>query len=94
VLCLAHQFPVVGTHYRHWKHRERGESDKLMSYTPEDRIREEQVRRLTTDEDPRGRQHREDIYPAHLTPKKAKTRDRGKEEKLRIKMLTYEQASD
>jgi len=65
-----------------------------MSYTPEDRIREEQVRRLRTDEDPRGRQHREYLYPAHLTPKKAKTRDRKKEERLRIKMLTYEQASD
>jgi len=65
-----------------------------MSYTPEDRIREEQVRRLSTDEDPRGRQHREDVYPVDLKPKKAKTRDRGNEERLRIKMLTYEQASD
>ena len=65
-----------------------------MSYTPEVRIRDEQVRRLSTDEDPRGRQHREDVYPVDLKPKKAKSRDRGKEERLRIKMLTYEQASD
>jgi hypothetical protein len=66
-----------------------------MSYTPKDhRIREEQVRRLTTDEDPRGSQHRDDVYPAHLKPKKAKTRDREKEERLRLKMLSYEQASD
>jgi hypothetical protein len=65
-----------------------------MSYTPEDRLREEQVRRLSTDEDPRGRQHREDVYPVDLKPKKAKSRDRGKEERLRIKLLTYEQASD
>jgi hypothetical protein len=65
-----------------------------MSYTPEDRIREEQVRRLGTDEDPRGSQHRDDVYPAQLKPKKAKTRDRDKEERLRIKMLAYEQASD
>jgi hypothetical protein len=65
-----------------------------MSYTPEDRLREEQVRRLSTDEDPHGRQHREDVYPVDLKPKKAKTRDREKEERLRIKMLIYEQASD
>jgi hypothetical protein len=65
-----------------------------MSYTPEDRIREEQVRRLITDEDLRGRQHREYVYPVDLKPKKAKTRDHEKEERLRIKMLTYEQASD
>jgi hypothetical protein len=65
-----------------------------MSYTPEDRIREEQVRRLSTDEDPRGSQHRDDVYTVDLKPKKAKTRDRGKEERLRIKMLNYEQASD
>ena len=65
-----------------------------MSYTPEVRIRDEQVRRLSTDEDPRGRQHREDVYPVDLKPKKAKSRARGKEERLRIKMLTYEQASD
>ena len=94
MLCLARQLSVVGTHNRNWKRRQRRERQVLMSYTPEDWIREEQVRRLTTDEDPRGRQHRENIYPAHLTPKKAKTRDREKEEKLRIKMLTYEQASD
>ena len=56
-----------------------------MSYTPEVRIRDEQVRRLSTDEDPRGRQHREDVYPVDLKPKKAKSRDRGKEERLRIK---------
>ena len=65
-----------------------------MSYTPEGRIREEQLRRLSTDEDPRGRQPREYVYTTHLKPKKAKTRDREKEERLRIKMLTYEQASD
>jgi hypothetical protein len=65
-----------------------------MSYTPGDRIREEQVRRLSTDEDPRGRQHRDDVYTVDLKPKKAKTRDRGKEERLRIKMLAHEQASD
>jgi hypothetical protein len=65
-----------------------------MSYTPEVSIREEQVRRLSRDEDPRGSQYREDVYPVDLKPKKAKTRDRKKEERLRIKMLTYEQASD
>jgi hypothetical protein len=65
-----------------------------MSYTPEDRIREEQVRRLSTDEDPRGSQHRDDVYTAQLKPKKAKTRDRDKEERQRIKMLAHEQASD
>jgi hypothetical protein len=65
-----------------------------MSYTSEDRIREKQVRRLNTDEDPRGSQHRDDVYKVDLKPNKAKTRDRGKEERLRIKMLTYEQASD
>jgi hypothetical protein len=65
-----------------------------MSYTPEDRVREEQVRRLGTDEDPHGGQHREYTYPVDLKPKKAKTRDRAEEERLRIKMLTYEQASD
>ena len=65
-----------------------------MPYTPEDRIREEQVRRLITDEDPRARRHREYVHPVDLKPKKAKTRDREKEERLRIKMLSYEQASD
>jgi hypothetical protein len=65
-----------------------------MSYTPEDRIREEQVRRLSTDEDPRGRQHREYVYRVDLRPEKAKTRDREKEERLRIRLLSYEQASD
>ena len=65
-----------------------------MSFKPEDRIREEQVRRLSTDEDPRGRQHREYIYTVDLKPKKAKTRDREREERLRIKLLAYEQASD
>jgi hypothetical protein len=66
-----------------------------MSYnTPEDRIREEQVRRLSPDEDPRGRQHREDVYTVDLKPRKAKARDRKREEMLRIKMLTYEQATD
>jgi hypothetical protein len=69
-------------------------SEKLMSYTPEDRIREEQVRRLSADEDPRGSQHRDDGYTVDLKPKKAKTRDREKEERLRIRLLTYEQASD
>ena len=65
-----------------------------MAYTPEDRIREEQVRRLRTDEDPRGREHREYVYTVDLKPKKAKTRDRKKEEALRLKMLAYEQASN
>jgi hypothetical protein len=65
-----------------------------MSYTPGDRIREEQVRRLSTDVDPRGRLHRDEVYTVDLKPKKAKTRDRGKEERLRIKMLAHEQASD
>jgi hypothetical protein len=65
-----------------------------MSYTPEDRIREEQVRSLSTDEDPRGSQHRDDVHTLDLRPKKAKTRDREKEERQRIKMLTYDQASD
>ena len=67
-----------------------------MSHTTtEDRVREEQVRRLTTDEDPRGSQHRDDVYRVDLRPKKAKTRDRAEEERLRIKMLlTYDQASD
>ena len=58
------------------------------------RVREEQVRRISTDEDLRGGQHREYVYPVDLKPKKAKTRDRAEEERLRIKMLTYEQASD
>ena len=65
-----------------------------MSFKPEDRIREEQVRRLSTDGDPRGRQHREYVYTVDLKPKKAKTRDREREERLRIKLLAYEQASD
>jgi hypothetical protein len=65
-----------------------------MPYTPEDRIREEQVRRLSTDEDPRSRQHRDDVYKADLKPKKAKTRDREKEERQRLKVLAQEQASD
>jgi hypothetical protein len=65
-----------------------------MSYTPENRIREEQIRRLSTDEDPRGRQHREYVYRVDLRPEKAKTRDREKEERLRIRLLSYEQASD
>jgi hypothetical protein len=69
-------------------------SEKLMSYTPEDRIREEQVRRLSADEDPRGSQHRDDGYTVDLKPEQAKTRDREKEERLRIRLLTYEQASD
>jgi hypothetical protein len=65
-----------------------------MSHTPEDRVREEAVRRLGTDVDPLGSQHREDVYPVDLKPKKAKTRNREKEERLRVRMLTYEQASD
>ncbi len=65
-----------------------------MSYIPEDRIREEQVRRLSTDEDPRGSQHREYVYTIDLKPKKAKTRDREMEERARLKILTHEQASD
>jgi hypothetical protein len=39
-------------------------------------------------------QHREYGYTVYLRPKKAKTRDREREEKLRIRMLSYEQASD
>ena len=65
-----------------------------MSYTSKNRVREEQVRRLSTDEDPRGRQHRDDVYPVDLRPKKANTRNRAQEERTRIKMLTYYQASD
>jgi hypothetical protein len=65
-----------------------------MSYMTEERIHEEQVRRLSTDEDPRGTQHREYVYKVDLRPKKAKTRDRQKEERLRIKLLSYEQAGD
>jgi hypothetical protein len=65
-----------------------------MSYTPEDRIREEQVRRLSADEDPRGSQHRDYSYKVDLKPKKAKTRDREKEERVRARLLAYEQASD
>jgi hypothetical protein len=65
-----------------------------MSYTPEDRVLADPIRRLVTDEDPRGKQHREDVYTVDLKPKKAKTRDRDKEERLRLKMLTYDQASD
>ena len=65
-----------------------------MSYTPEDQVREEQVRRLSTDEDPRGGQHREYVYPVDLKPERAKTRDREKEETVRIRLLSYEQASD
>jgi hypothetical protein len=65
-----------------------------MSDTPEDRMREEPIRRLGTDEDPRGSQHREYVYKVDLIPKKAKTRDREEEERLRLRMLTSEQASD
>lgn len=65
-----------------------------MSYTPEEQVREERVLRLSTDEGPRGREHREYVHTVDLKPKKAKTRDRKKEEALRLKMLTYEQASD
>jgi hypothetical protein len=64
-----------------------------MSYTPEDCIREEQVRRLSADEDPRGSQHRDDGYTVDLKSKKAKTRNR-EEERVRTRMLAYEQASD
>ena len=65
-----------------------------MSYsTPEDRICDGQVRRLSTGQDPRGRQHRKDVYRVDLKPKKAKTRN-CKEEGVRLKMLTYEQAND
>jgi hypothetical protein len=65
-----------------------------MSNTSENRAREEQVRRLNKDEDPRGRPHRDDVYPVTLRPKKAKTRDRTEEERLRIRSLTFHQASD
>jgi hypothetical protein len=66
-----------------------------MSYsTPEDRIRDGQVRRLSTGQGPRGRQHRKDVYRVDLKPKKAKTRDCKEEERVRLKMLTYEQAND
>ena len=52
-----------------------------MSYsTPEDRIRDGQVRRLSTGQDPRGRQHRKDVYRVDLKPKKAKPRDCKEEE--------------
>jgi hypothetical protein len=65
-----------------------------MSYsTPEDRIRDGQVRRLSTGQDPRARQHRKDVYRVDLKPKKAKTRD-CKEERVCLKMLTYEQTND
>jgi hypothetical protein len=36
----------------------------------------------------------EDVYTVDLKPRRAKTRDRKREEMLRIKMLTYEQATD
>jgi hypothetical protein len=65
-----------------------------MSHATEDRAREEQVRRLGTDEDPLSGQHRPDVYRVDIRPKKAKIRDREKEERLRLKMLAYEQASD
>ena len=68
-----------------------------MSYsTPENRIRDGQVRRLSTGQDPRGRQHRKDVYRVDLKPKKAKTRNckEEEEERVRLKMLTYEQAND
>jgi hypothetical protein len=67
-----------------------------MSHTTTvDWVREEQVRRLTTDEDPLGGQPRMYVYPVELRPKKSKTRDRAEEERLRIKMLlSYDQASD
>jgi hypothetical protein len=65
-----------------------------MSYTPENRIREEPIRRLGTDEDSRGRQHREDVHTVDLKPNRAKTRDGEKEERLRVEMLASEQASD
>ena len=65
-----------------------------MSHTTEDRPREERVRRLSTDEDPRGSQHRDDVYRVDLRPKKAKTRDRAEEETLRIKILTHHEPSD
>jgi hypothetical protein len=65
-----------------------------MSHTPEDHIREEPIRRLSTDEDPRGRRHREEVHSVDLKPKKAKTRDREEEERHRVRILSYEQASD
>jgi hypothetical protein len=67
-----------------------------MSHTTtEDRVREEQVRRLGTDGDPLGGLPREYVFSVDLRPKKAKTRDRAEEERLRIKLLlTYDQASD
>jgi len=46
-----------------------------MSHTSEVQIREAGVRRLGTDEDPRGRQRREDVFAVDLKSKKAKTRD-------------------
>jgi hypothetical protein len=39
-------------------------------------------------------QHREYVYTVDLRPKKAKTRDREREEMQRIKMLSHAQASD
>ena len=65
-----------------------------MSHTTEDRTREEGVRRLSTDEDPRGSQHRDDVYRVDLRPKKAKTSDRAEEERLRIEILTHHEPSD
>ncbi|HEU4494663.1 MAG TPA: hypothetical protein VFR69_10745 [Rubrobacteraceae bacterium] len=65
-----------------------------MSHTTQDRTREEGVRRLSTDEDPRGSQHRDDVYRVDLRPRKAKTRDRAEEERLRIKILTEHEPSD
>ena len=65
-----------------------------MSHTTEDRTRGERVRRLSTDEDPRGSQDRDDVYRVDLRPKKAKTRDRAEEERLRIKILTHHEPSD
>jgi hypothetical protein len=66
----------------------------MSYYTPEGQVRDEQVRRLSTDEDRRGSQHRQYVYSVDLKPKYAKTRDREKEEALRVKILTCEQASD
>lgn len=65
-----------------------------MPHTTEDRVRKEQARRLSTDEDPLGGLPREYVYPVDLRPKKAKTRDRAEEEQVRIKILTDHQASD
>ena len=66
----------------------------MSSNQSEDQIRDHHFRRLSTDQDPRGGQYGGDVYTVDLKPEKAKTRDRENEERVRLKILTYEQASD